>query len=53
MMLLNDSLLDLVKRKVVSPEEAYLKASDKLNLLASLRTAGFEMPGIGPEAPRS
>jgi twitching motility protein PilT len=49
MVLLNDSLLDLVKRKVVSPEEAYVKAHDKLNLLTSLRAAGFEMPGVGPE----
>jgi twitching motility protein PilT len=49
MVLLNDSLVDLVKRKVVSPEEAYLKAIDKLSLLASLRAAGFEVPGVAPD----
>jgi twitching motility protein PilT len=53
MVLLNDSLLDLVKRKVVSPEEAYVKAIDKLNLLASLRAAGFDMPGVGPDPTKS
>ncbi|HEX5043415.1 MAG TPA: type IV pilus twitching motility protein PilT [Candidatus Polarisedimenticolaceae bacterium] len=53
MVLLNDSLLDLVKRRVVSPEEAYLKAIDKLNLLAAMRTAGFDVPGVGPDSPKS
>ncbi len=53
MVLLNDSLLDLVKRKVVSPEEAYLKAIDKLNLLAAMRTAGFDVPGVGPDPSKS
>jgi twitching motility protein PilT len=53
MVLLNDSLLDLVKRKVVAPEEAYVKAIDKLNLLASLRAAGFEMAGVGVDPVKS
>jgi len=53
MVLLNDSLLDLVKRKVVSPEEAYLKAIDKMNLVGALRAAGFEIPGAGPDPSKS
>ena len=53
MVLLNDSLLDLVKRKVVTPEEAYLKALDKLNLLTAMRAAGFDVPGVGPDPAKS
>jgi twitching motility protein PilT len=34
---LNDSFLDLVKRKVVSPEEAWARALDKPTLLASFK----------------
>jgi twitching motility protein PilT len=35
--LLNAALLELVKKKLVEPQEAYLKAMDKHNLLASYR----------------
>lgn len=34
---MNDSFLDLVKRKVVAPEEAWLKSLDKATLLASFK----------------
>jgi twitching motility protein PilT len=34
---MNDSFLDLVKRKVVAPEEAWARAIDKGSLLASFR----------------
>jgi twitching motility protein PilT len=37
MCLMNDSFLDLVKRKVVDPQEAYAKAMDKANLLAQFK----------------
>ena len=37
MCLMNDSFLDLVKRKIVDPQEAYAKAVDKANLLASFK----------------
>jgi twitching motility protein PilT len=50
MVLLNDSLVDLVKRKVVAPEEAYLKAIDKLGLVSSLRSSGIEVPGVAEKA---
>src|SRR5687768_559198 len=37
MCLMNESFLDLVKRKVVEPQEAYAKAVDKTNLLGMYR----------------
>jgi twitching motility protein PilT len=37
MCLMNDSFLDLVKRKIVEPQEAYAKAIDKVNLLNMYR----------------
>jgi twitching motility protein PilT len=44
MVLLNDALIDLVKRSVVEPREAYLKAVDKPALLAAFKT--MNIPGI-------
>jgi len=43
MMTLNDSLLDLVHRELVEPEEAYLKSSDKEGLVASLKASGHKL----------
>ena len=37
MCLMNESFLDLVKRKIVEPQEAYAKAIDKTNLLNMYR----------------
>jgi twitching motility protein PilT len=37
MCLMNDSMLDLVKRGVVLPQDAYAKAVDKVNLLSSFK----------------
>jgi twitching motility protein PilT len=37
MCLLNESFVDLVKRKVVEPQEAYARAVDKAGLLAMLK----------------
>ena len=34
---MNDSFLDLVKRKIVDPKEAYAKTLDKASLLASFK----------------
>jgi twitching motility protein PilT len=45
MVLLNDALLDLVRRKQVEPLEAYHKAVDKSGLASQLRAAGFTLPG--------
>jgi len=44
MMTLNDSLLDLVKRKVVLPAEAHAKAAAKAELKQLLERAGFPLP---------
>ncbi len=47
MILLNDSLLDLVKRKVVEPREAYLKCVDRTGLLGMFRANGIPLPTEG------
>jgi len=41
MQLLNSHLIELVKEKIVAPEEAYLKAVDKDDISVKLRAAGF------------
>jgi twitching motility protein PilT len=43
MILLNDALLDLVKRGLVDPREAYLKAVDKENLAKAFKAAEIEL----------
>ena len=40
MVSLNDALMDLVTRKVVAPEEAYLKAVDKAGFEGQLKRSG-------------
>ena len=42
MVTLNDSLMSLVTKKVVAPEEAYLKAVDKGGFEAALKRAGID-----------
>jgi twitching motility protein PilT len=43
MQLLNDALLDLVRKKLVAPEEAYLKAIDKKGLASQLAKVGIRL----------
>ena len=43
MSLMNDSLLDLVKRKVIEPREAYAKATDKAGITSMLAANGFAL----------
>jgi len=43
MCLMNDSLLDLVRRNIIEPREAYAKAADKQALSGMLAAAGFEL----------
>jgi len=43
MVLMNDSLLDLVKRKIVEPREAYAKAVDKNTLAGMFSANGIEL----------
>jgi twitching motility protein PilT len=49
MMTLNDALLDLVKRRVVEPHEAYLKAIDKPNLLSAFKAKGIRVNAVEAE----
>ncbi len=44
MVLLNEALIDLVKKKLVEPDEAYRKAVDKAGFTAQLRSAGLKVP---------
>lgn len=43
MRLLNDSLLELVKNRLVEPLEAYMKSVNKEEILSKLKGAGFEV----------
>lgn len=42
MSLMNDSLLDLVRKGIVAPEEALAKATDKAGLLALFRNNAID-----------
>jgi hypothetical protein len=44
---MNDSLLDLVRRKLVEPREAYAKAVDKSGLAAMFAANGIELGASG------
>jgi twitching motility protein PilT len=49
MCLMNDSFLDLVKRKVVDPQEAYAKAVDKAGLLGQFKKNNIDTSWAPPE----
>jgi len=44
MVTLNDSLLDLVERKLVEPKEAYMKSVDKASLENAMKAKGYALP---------
>jgi len=48
---MSDALLDLVVRKVVEPQEAYMKAIDKTSLLSSFKSKGIPVDFLAAEAP--
>ncbi|HEY3358778.1 MAG TPA: ATPase, T2SS/T4P/T4SS family [Polyangia bacterium] len=50
MCLMNDSFLELVKRRLVEPQEAYAKAVDKAGLIALFKKCGIETSFALPEA---
>ncbi len=50
MCLMNDSFLDLVKRKVVEPQEAYAKAVDKTGLLSAFKANQIDVSWYRPES---
>ena len=43
MLTLNDALLELVEKKVIDPDEAYMKSVEKSGLAASLKAKGFKV----------
>jgi twitching motility protein PilT len=46
---LNDALLELVEKKVIDPDEAFMKSVEKAGLLASLKAKGFKVT-LAPES---
>ena len=54
MVTLNDSLLDLVKKKVIEPNEALSKSVARSEMRAMLERAGFkaDAPGAATAQPR-
>jgi twitching motility protein PilT len=42
MVLLNESLMEFVKKKMIEPKDAYIKSMDKLDLLNQLKRDGFD-----------
>ena len=53
MCLMNDSFLDLVKRKLVEPQEAYAKAVDKAGLVALFKRNAIDVSWAPREAAAS
>src|SRR2546428_56465 len=43
MLTLNDALLELVEKKEISPDEAYMKSVEKTGLVASLKAKGHKL----------
>jgi len=43
MLTLNDALLELVEKKEISPDEAYMKSVEKMGLAASLKAKGHKL----------
>lgn len=48
---LNDALLELVEKGLVEPQEAYLRATDKATIAASLKVRGYDMSFADAEPP--
>ena len=46
---LNDALLELVEKKLIDPDEAFMKSVEKAGLLASLKAKGFKVT-LSPES---
>src|SRR6266550_5139947 len=43
MLTLNDALLELVEKKMIEPDEAYMRSVEKAGLVASLKAKGFKI----------
>ena len=52
MQMLNDVLIDMAKKKIVDPDEAYRKAVDKASFLSSARSQNLKIPSVNdPKRP--
>jgi twitching motility protein PilT len=49
MVTLNDALLELVEKKMIEPDEAYVRSVEKTGLVASMKAKGFKV-SLTPEA---
>jgi twitching motility protein PilT len=47
MLTMNDALLELVEKKVIEPDEAYMRSVEKAGLAASLKAKGFKVTITG------
>ena len=43
MLTLNDALMELVEKKLVAPDEAYLRSVEKAGIVASLKARGHKL----------
>jgi twitching motility protein PilT len=50
MQTMNDTLLDLVEKKLVEPKEAYMKSVDKGAFVAALKAKGHDTSFVEPDA---
>jgi hypothetical protein len=51
MVTLNDALMDLVTRKLITPEEGYSKAIDKAGMETIMKRAGIDPNKPAPASP--
>ncbi len=47
MVTLNDALLELVEKKLIEPDEAYVKSVEKTGIVASMKAKGFKVTLTG------
>jgi len=47
MITLNDALLELVEKKLIEPDEAYVRAVEKSGVLQTLKAKGYNPTGMG------
>jgi twitching motility protein PilT len=50
MVMLNDALIEILKKGVVTADEAYAKAVDKAGLLSQMKSAGLDAPTVAGAA---
>ncbi|MBX3132589.1 MAG: type IV pilus twitching motility protein PilT [Gemmatimonadaceae bacterium] len=52
MITMNDTLMDLVEKKLVEPKEAYMKSVDKSSFVASLKAKGHDTSFVEGDDPK-